>query len=116
MNIKTLGIIICSAFSVGLVAETAVAIWSLVHGQEVGIHTAVELTVAWLVVLAVFVGTMLSKLGWSSPRSRVETATDDDDDGCYDDGDDSEDCSDPEEDTPEETGTPEHHEDDTTWD
>lgn len=116
MNKKTLGIIICSAFSVGLVAETAVAAWSLVHGQEVGIHTAVELTVAWLVVLAVFIGTIISKLPGAPTWNSGNTG--DDDDGS--DGGDTdyyaEDCTDPEDDTPEEPGTPEHHDDSTTWD
>ena len=51
MNIKTLGIILCSAFSVGLVAETALSVWSLVNGQGVTLHTAIELIIAWLVVI-----------------------------------------------------------------
>lgn len=56
---KTLGIIICSAFSVGLVAETAVSIWSLANGQGVALPTAIELVVAWFVVLAVFIAAIV---------------------------------------------------------
>jgi len=59
MNIKTLGIIICSAFSVGLVAETALSVWSLANGQGVTLHTAIELIIAWLVVLAVFIASIV---------------------------------------------------------
>lgn len=56
---KTLGIILCSAFSVGLVAETAVSIWSLANGQGVALPTAIELVVAWFVVLAVFIAAIV---------------------------------------------------------
>ena len=57
---KTLGIILCSAFSVGLVAETAAGVWSLASGQGISLSTAIELIVAWLVVLAVFIATIIS--------------------------------------------------------
>jgi hypothetical protein len=57
---KTLGIILCSAFSVGLVAETAAGVWSLANGQGISLATAIELIIAWLVVLAVFISTIIS--------------------------------------------------------
>lgn len=57
---KTLGIILCSAFSVGLVAETAAGVWSLASGQGISLATAIELIIAWLVVLAVFIATIIS--------------------------------------------------------
>ena len=57
---KTLGIILCSAFSVGLVAETAAGVWSLASGQGISLATAIELVIAWLVVLAVFIATIIS--------------------------------------------------------
>ena len=57
---KTLGIILCSAFSVGLVAETAAGVWSLAQGQGISLSTAIELIIAWLVVLAVFIATIIS--------------------------------------------------------
>lgn len=59
---KTLGIILCSAFSVGLVAETAAGVWSLAQGQCISLSTAIELIIAWLVVLAVFIATIISGL------------------------------------------------------
>lgn len=59
---KTLGIILCSAFSVGLVAETAAGVWSLAQGQGISLSTAIELIIAWLVVLAVFIATIISGL------------------------------------------------------
>lgn len=63
---KTLGIILCSAFSVGLVAETAVSIWSLANGQGVALPTAIELVVAWFVVLAVFIAAIVKGFNGSA--------------------------------------------------
>lgn len=59
---KTLGIILCSAFSVGLVAKTAAGVCSLAQGQGISLSTAIELIIAWLVVLAVFIATIISGL------------------------------------------------------
>lgn len=81
---KTLGIIICSAFSVGLVAETAVSIWSLANGQGVALPTAIELVVAWFVVLAVFIAAIvkgfLGSARWLGVGVAVHHDDSDDDD------------------------------------
>lgn len=85
---KTLGIIICSAFSVGLVAETAVSIWSLATGQGVELPTAIELVVAWLVVLAVFIAAIVKGFLGSARWLGVGVAVhhdDSDDDGSAED-------------------------------
>jgi hypothetical protein len=95
---KTLGIILCSAFSVGLVAETAAGVWSLASGQGISLSTAIELVVAWLVVLAVFVATIISGLR-GRPRwfgvgvivDHNDSLDDDGSDGSDDDGSDGSD-------------------------
>ena len=65
---KALVIILCSAFSAGLVAETALSIWSLAGGNGIALSTAIELAVAWLAVLAVFIASIVTGLrspaGW----------------------------------------------------
>lgn len=64
---KALGIIILTAFSVGLVAETACEIHSLATGQAVTASTAIELIVCWGVVLAVFIASIVNAFksrGW----------------------------------------------------
>ena len=84
---KTLGIIICSAFSVGLVAETAAGVWSLANGQGISLATAIELTIAWLVVLAVFIASIVKGFR-GSPRwvgIGVTVVRPDGDDGSGDD-------------------------------
>ena len=99
---KALVIILCSAFSAGLVAETALSIWSLAGGNGIALSTAIELAVAWLVVLAVFIASIVTGLrtpaGWlltvvhhyPAPHDDDEhdgsDESDDDDDGS--DGDD----------------------------
>ena len=95
---KTLGIILCSAFSVGLVAETAAGVWSLASGQGISLSTAIELVVAWLVVLAVFIATIISGLR-GRPRwfgvgvivDHNDSLDDDGSDGSDDDGSDGSD-------------------------
>ena len=86
---KTLGIIICSAFSVGLVAETAAGVWSLANGQGISLATAIELIIAWLVVLAVFIATIVKGFRgsprWVGIGVTVARHEDDDDDGSDDD-------------------------------
>ena len=109
MNIKTLGIIICSAFSVGLVAETALSVWSLANGQGVTLHTAIELIIAWLVVLAVFIASIVKgfcggAVRWVGLAVHHTVPSDEDDDEHDDDDDDDDDEG--EEETPEEE-TPE---------
>ena len=59
---KALVIILCSAFSAGLVAETALSIWSLAGGNGIALSTAIELALAWLVVLAVFIASIVTGL------------------------------------------------------
>ena len=96
---KALVIILCSAFSAGLVAETALSIWSLAGGNGIALSTAIELAVAWLVVLAVFIASIVT--GLRSPARWFVTvvhhypAPHDDSDGSedddHDDSDDSED-------------------------
>ena len=94
---KTLGIIICSAFSVGLVAETAAGVWSLANGQGISLATAIELTIAWLVVLAVFIASIVKGFR-GSPRwvgiGVTVVHPDGDDDGSDDDDGRSDDGSD----------------------
>ena len=90
MNIKTLGIILCSAFSVGLVAETALSVWSLANGQGVTLHTAIELIIAWLVVLAVFIASIVKgfcggAVRWVGLAVHHNVPSDDDDDEHDDD-------------------------------
>jgi hypothetical protein len=95
---KTLGIILCSAFSVGLVAETAAGVWSLASGQGISLATAIELIIAWLVVLAVFIATIIKGFRgfprWVGIGVTVVRPDDDDDDGSDDDSDGSDDDSD----------------------
>jgi hypothetical protein len=95
---KTLGIILCSAFSVGLVAETAAGVWSLANGQGISLSTAIELIIAWLVVLAVFIATIVKGFRgsprWLGIGVTVVRPDDDDDDGSDDDSDGSDDDSD----------------------
>jgi hypothetical protein len=119
MNIKTLGIILCSAFSVGLVAETAFSVWSLVNGQGVSLHTSIELIIAWLVTLVVFIASIVNGFCGGSVRwvglAVHHTVPSDDDDDEHDDEDtdeyNKEDCTDPEsfpeQGTPAEQDTPE---------
>lgn len=110
MNIKTIGIILCSAFSVGLVAETAVSVWELTSEKGVDIHTTIELALAWLVVLAVFVHAIIKGF-LTSPWRHSDTGSDDfvsdpeSDDSEDDSGDDF--VSDSEETTEETPETPE---------
>ena len=127
MNIKTLGIIICSAFSVGLVAETALSVWSLANGQGVTLHTAIELIIAWLVVLAVFIASIVKgfcggAIRWVGLAVHHDVPSDDDDDEHDDDDDhtdeyNEENCTDPEsfpeQGTPEEQDTPEPNKNET---
>ena len=104
---KALVIILCSAFSAGLVAETALSIWSLAGGNGISLSTAIELAIAWLVVLAVFIASIVTGLrspaGWlvtvvhhyPAPHDddehdgSDESDDDDDDDGSDDDSDDN---------------------------
>jgi hypothetical protein len=61
--IKAVAVIILSAFSVGLIAETALAVLTLSQGAVVPLGDAIELVVAWFVVLAIFYTAML-KVAW----------------------------------------------------
>ena len=110
---KTFATIVLSAFSLGLVAETAIAVHSLATGSEVQLATAIELGISWLVVLAFFIANvarMVFHRGSPSILVGVAVPLHDDDDEGDDDGEgntDGEDGETPEE-TPEETGeTPE---------
>ena len=81
---KALGIIILTAFSVGLVAETACEIHSLATGQAVTASTAIELIVCWGVVLAVFIAAIvkgfLGSASWLGVGVAVHHDDSDDDD------------------------------------
>ena len=57
--VKTLVVTILVAFTIGLVAETALAVCGLAGGIAPDFHTAVELCVCWGVVLAAFVGSVV---------------------------------------------------------
>ena len=90
MNIKTLGIILCSAFSVGLITETAFSVWSLANGQGVTMHTSIELIIAWLVCLAVFIASIVNgfcggSVRWVGLAVHHNVPSDDDDDEHDDD-------------------------------
>jgi len=52
--LKSVIVIVLTAFTVGLLAETAVAIVQGVQGIAPDLHGAIELGVSWLVVVAVF--------------------------------------------------------------
>jgi hypothetical protein len=52
--LKTLIVIVVTAFTAGLLAETALAVYQLKTGAEVAVDMAVELGVCWLAVLSVF--------------------------------------------------------------
>ena len=52
--LKTLIITILTAFTVGLLAETAVVVVQGVQGIFPDIHTSIELGVCWFVVVATF--------------------------------------------------------------
>ena len=52
--LKTLIVTILTAFTCGLLAETAVVLVQGVQGVYPDIHTAIELGVCWFVVLAAF--------------------------------------------------------------
>lgn len=86
---KALGIIILTAFSVGLVAETACEIHSLATGQAVTASTAIELIVCWGVVLAVFIASIVSGFRGSARWFGIGVAVSrsDDDDVSDDDSD-----------------------------
>ena len=128
MNIKTLGIILCSAFSVGLVTETVFSVWSLANGQGVTLHTSIELIIAWLVCLAVFIASIVNgfcggSVRWVGLAVHHNVPSDDDDDDHTDDDDhidddeyNKENCTDPEsfpeQGTPEEQDTPEPNKND----
>lgn len=108
MNIKTLGIILCSAFSVGLVTETAFSVWSLANGQGVTLHTSIELIIAWLVCLVVFIASIVNgfcggSARWVGLAVHHNVPSDDDDDEHDDDEEEEDDAEDEgEEETPEE--------------
>ena len=61
--IKAVAVIILSAFSVGLIAETALAVLTLSQGAVVPLHDAIELVAGWLVVFTIFFTAMLA-LAW----------------------------------------------------
>ena len=61
--IKAVAVIILSAFSVGLIAETALAVLTLSQGAVVPLHDAIELVAGWFVVFAIFYTAML-KVAW----------------------------------------------------
>ena len=52
--LKNIIIIVLSAFTAGLLAETAVTVVQGVQGIFPDIHTAIELITCWVVVVAVF--------------------------------------------------------------
>jgi hypothetical protein len=57
--LKTLIVTILTAFTCGLLAETAVTLVQGVQGVYPDIHTAIELGVCWFVVLATFYASVL---------------------------------------------------------
>ena len=57
--LKTLIIVVLTAFTAGLLAETAVTIVQGVQGIFPDIHTSIELGVCWFVVVATFYTSVL---------------------------------------------------------
>ena len=52
--LKTLIIVVLTAFTAGLLAETAVTVAQGVQGVFPDIHTSIDLGVCWFVVVATF--------------------------------------------------------------
>lgn len=57
--LKNLVVIVLTAFTAGLLAETAVAIVQSVQGIFPDLHHSIELGVCWLVVVATFYASVL---------------------------------------------------------
>ena len=58
--LKTLVVIILTAFTLGLLGETAITIYDLYKGVAVTLHDTIELVVGWLVVLVGFYASVLN--------------------------------------------------------
>lgn len=58
--LKTLTVAILTAFTVGLLGETAVTLVDTAKGVLPDLHTAIELGVCWLVVVATFFASVLN--------------------------------------------------------
>lgn len=58
--LKNLVVIILTAFTLGLLGETAISVYDLYKGVALGLHDAIELVVGWLVVLAAFYASVLN--------------------------------------------------------
>lgn len=52
--LKTLIVIVLTAFTAGLIAETALAVYQLKTGVDVAVDMAIELGVSWGVVVTAF--------------------------------------------------------------
>lgn len=63
--LKTLLVIVLTAFTAGLLAETAVTIVQGVQGILPDIHTSIELGVCWFVVVATFYVSVLKTVNRS---------------------------------------------------
>lgn len=63
--LKTLLVIVLTAFTAGLLAETAVTIVQGVQGIIPDIHTSIELGVCWFVVVATFYVSVLKTVNRS---------------------------------------------------
>lgn len=58
--LKNLVVIILTAFTLGLLGETAISIYDLYKGVALDLHDAIELVVGWLLVLVTFYASVLN--------------------------------------------------------
>jgi hypothetical protein len=57
--LKTLIVIVLTAFTAGLIAETALAVYQLKAGLDVAVDMAIELGVCWGVVIVAFYASVI---------------------------------------------------------
>ena len=57
--LRTLIVIVLTAFTAGLIAESTLAIYDLLHGVQVALDTAIELAVCWAMVLCTAYATVV---------------------------------------------------------
>ena len=57
--LKTLIVIVLTAFTAGLIAETALAVYQLKTGLDVAVDMAIELGVCWGVVIVAFYASVI---------------------------------------------------------
>jgi len=58
--LKTLVVIILTAFTLGLLGETALTVYDLYKGVALNLHDVIEVGVCWLIVLITFYASVLN--------------------------------------------------------